>query len=264
MESINTLFKAYYCEFKKSKRSAAFWLSFAGVLSIVGIFFLIRVIKYEHFIPKEGVNPWDKLVLDNLYTVGTLFLPFFVILLTTLFVHIEHRNNLWKHLKVLPFDFSAIFYGKLMAIVTYIIATHIFFVSFLLLSGVVSGLIHPELKFLEHNPDMLLIIKQTAQYIISSLGILILQFWLSMRTKSFILPIGVGLVCFIATMILINGWEDIIYFPYAYSTLITFSGRGIIQLDKIGGFLNISIFSILYFAILSIVSYFDIRRIEVK
>lgn len=260
----NTLCKAYICEFKKSKRSAAFWLSFIGVMSIVGIFFLIRLIKYEHFIPKDGANPWDGLILSNMFSVGALFLPFYVILLTTLFVQIEHRTNMWKHLKIQPFHFSAIFYGKLMSIVTYIVFTHILFAVMLLMSGYLLGFLRPELKFLEFSPDILTMATYVSQYIISSLAMLIIQFWISMRTSSFVVPIGTGLVFYIAAMILINGWEDIIYFPYAYSNLVTYAGRGIVKLDKIYGVLNINLFSLIYFMVLSVIAYFDIRRLEVK
>lgn len=264
MNSINTLLQAYICEFKKSKNSSAFWMSFVGVLSVVGIFFLIRIIKYEHFIPKQGMNPWDSLIKDNMNIIGALFLPFFVVLLTTLFVQIEHRTNLWKHLKVLPFHFSAIYYGKILAIVTYIVGTHLFFIVMLLLSGLISGLIHPELLFLKFQPDILLVIKLVSQYVISSLGILIIQYWISMRTKSFIIPIGIGLVNVIATLILIHGWEDIIYYPYAYSALVTMIESGKVSIDNIFGLPNISVYSVMYFTVLSIISYFDLKRIEVK
>ncbi|MFA8341969.1 MAG: ABC transporter permease [Rhodothermaceae bacterium] len=264
MNSINTMCKAFICELKKSKKSSAFWLSFLGTVSIAGIFFIMRVWKYEHFVPKEGVNPWDKFIFENFWSVGNFFLPFYVILLTALIVQLEHRTNMWKHLKVLPFHFSAIFYSKLMLIVTYIVGTHIFYTALMIGAGYLSGIIHPELKYMEFSPDFNAVITNMGLLIVSSFGMLAVQYWASMRTKSFVVPIGIGMVANIACMILVSRWEDIIYFPYAYASLTSFAERKMVKFDTIMGIRNINVFSILYFAGISLLAYFDIKRIEVK
>lgn len=255
MNSIKELFIGYLNEFRKAKKSSAFWLALIAPILIVGIYFLAYFFKTEHFIPKEGVNPWVRLLNDNINNTAVMLLPFFIFLMTALIAQIELRNNMTKQLYILPFDKSALHYAKISFIISLLAMTMIYFVIANIISGYLLGVLRPELKFLEFTPDYLATISITSKLFISSLGLFIIQYWLSMRFKNMIIPLGFGFGMYIASIIFMQGWEKVVYFPYAYS-MIAISKGGV------PGGENIYIYSLIYFATISVLSYFDLRRKE--
>lgn len=262
MKNIKELLISYINEFRKSKKSAAFWLSLLAPLMLVGIFFLAYYFEYKHFIPKPGNNPWIQFVKYNIQNTAFMLLPFFIILITVLISQIEHKNNMFKQLFILPVSKSAIHFGKISFVISLLLLTMFYFIAILFICGYLLGILRSELRFLEFSPDYYDIISITTKLFISSLGILVIQYWLSIRFKNMIIPLGIGLSMYIASMIMMQGWEKIIYIPYAYT------GLSVIEHKTIGkglkGISNIYVFSLIYFTIGAILSYFDIRRTEIK
>ena len=54
---------------------------------------------------------------------------------------------------------------------------------------------------------------------VTCLPVLALQFLISLRFKNFLVPIGVGLMLLVATLILVGNWEHVYLSPFSYSPL---------------------------------------------
>lgn len=250
-----TLATVYRTEIIKSKNTFALWLAVLGAAFIPSVMFLIYLNRWESFVPKAGDNPWTIFLANAWNVVSFIFIPFFVVLLCTLVMGIEHKSNTWKHLFTLPVSKSAVYLGKLLIIISLVIACYVLFIGFLLVSGSVLGLIKPKLGFLAHTPDLPPVLKTAFKSFVSTLGILGIHYWLSIRLKNMILPIGIGLVGIVTATILINFWKNIIYYPYAF-TIISTS-----PMFKPDGFLAASEwYSLGYFVVFGVLGYFDFRR----
>jgi lantibiotic transport system permease protein len=109
---------------------------------------------------------------------------------------------------------------------------------------------------LEHPIDWLLLLEINARIYLSILGISALQYWLSLRFKSFIAPVGIGLALLIGSIIALNfGWKHIAKYPYSFPTLtfdaIQKSGRPLLE--------NHEWNSIGYFAAFILIGFFDMK-----
>jgi hypothetical protein len=65
-------------------------------------------------------------------------------------------------------------------------------------------------------------LKMVVKAYIAGLGLSAIQFWMGLRFKSFLIPIGVGVLCFILGMINMVGFPviDAAKFPFNYSGFI--------------------------------------------
>jgi hypothetical protein len=95
-----------------------------------------------------------------------------------------------------------------------------------------------------------------AKTYISILGISAIQFWLSLRFKSFIGSVGIGLVLLIGSMIATGlQWEHVYKIPYAHPilTLMSMKGKGPLVLE------NHELNSIGYFVFFTVLGFLDLR-----
>jgi len=249
-------------EVVKLKRTFALWLSIISALFIPVIYFFYYLLKYESLIPKDGVNPWNSFISQQINNASPLLIPMFIVLVTSLVVQIEHKALGIKHLFTLPIPKWSVYFGKLIVVIGLVLFTYILFISLALLGGYIVGGIHKELQFWEFTPDLHRYIKLLFRSFTGVLGIVGLQFWLSFRIKNFIIPVGIGLILFITGLIVFRA-EEAIYFPYAYSMLSLFSMRGE-DITALVWLPSISIYSLGYFLIFSIIGFLDIRRMNIK
>lgn len=61
----------------------------------------------------------------------------------------------------------------------------------------------------------------SARMYVALLAMTVIQYWLSLRLRNYIAPVGIGLALLI-TGIMIMKWEKIFYYPYAYTALTYF------------------------------------------
>ncbi|NVK52782.1 MAG: ABC transporter permease [Flavobacteriaceae bacterium] len=244
-------------EFQKLKRTFAFWLTIISALFIPIIYLLYYLIKYKQLIPTEGVNPWDKFIVEQIRAAVPLLVPMFIVLVTSLIVQIEHKSSGLKHLFALPIPKWSIYFGKLTAVVCTIIIAYTLFFIFMVSVGYIVGMIHEELKFVSFTPNYFENIKLLFRSFIAILGIVGLQFWLSFRMKNFIIPLGIGTVLIVTGLIVYRA-EEAVYFPYAYNMLSLFPIDK--DLDSLIWFPTVSIYSLGYFLLFSLIGYIDINR----
>ena len=262
MTTISYLVAGLRNETFKLKRTFALWLSILGALFIPVIYFLYYLLKYETLIPAEGINPWDKFIVEQIRNASPLLIPMFIILVTSLIVQIEHKSLGIKYLFSLPIPKWSVYIGKLFIVIGLVFFTYLLFACTVLLSGYSVGLIHSELTFLDYTPNILEFGKLIIRSFLSGLGIIGLQFWLSFRIKNFIIPLGIGMVLFISGLIVYRA-EESLYFPYCYNMLSLFSIQGE-DVNNMVWIPKVALLSMGYFLLFSLLGYFDIRRMNIK
>ena len=64
-------------ELIKLKGTFAFWLTVISGLIIPVLFFIVYLVKYKSLIPAEGINPWEKFMINqvknSLFSANKLF-----------------------------------------------------------------------------------------------------------------------------------------------------------------------------------------------
>ncbi|MBI1343840.1 MAG: hypothetical protein GC171_12985 [Terrimonas sp.] len=205
-------------EFIKTKRSSSFWLSVIGALFIPVIFFLMYTFKADVFSKDMADMPWQKHFMRGWQSLSSFLLPMFAILTCSLVVQIEYKNNGWKQVFASPQPLGNIFFSKYLSIHGMIIFCIILFNVFMVICAVAVSLINSKYHFLHKPFNIVAIMKLSVKTYISILAIMAIQYWLSLRFKNFIAPIGIGLGLLITSLILLQ-WEHIDWVPYAYPIL---------------------------------------------
>ena len=151
-------------ELLKLKRTFAFWLVIASAFFIPIIFFLVYLFKTKAMIPKEGINPWDDYIAQQVTTIIPFLLPLFIILITSLIIQVEHKSNAIKHIFTLPIPKWSIYFGKLTIVIISVFFSFTLFYGVMLAFGYLVGFIKPELKLTEFSPEYILSIKMIFSY----------------------------------------------------------------------------------------------------
>ncbi|RTL59581.1 MAG: hypothetical protein EKK37_07385 [Sphingobacteriales bacterium] len=208
-------------ELIKTKRSAALWIVVLGagfVPFIMMISYLVQPKQNIERLYKNNPNPWIFHVGNIWQGFSVFLLPMFIIIVCSLITQIEYKNNTWKQVFASPQPYSNIYFSKLTGIIVMIFFLFVLFDLFTLGAAIVPNLFYSKYGFLTHSFNWRNFLTLNLRTFISTLGIIAIQYVLSMRFKNFIIPIGIGLACLIATLIAM-GWEHIFKIPYAHPFL---------------------------------------------
>ncbi|HET9056636.1 MAG TPA: ABC transporter permease, partial [Chitinophagaceae bacterium] len=153
--------------------------------------------------------------IGNVWQAFSVFLlPMFIIILCSLITQIEYKNNTWKQVYASPQSYANIFFSKYTGIVSMILLLFVLFDLFTIGAAIVPNLFYSKYGFFEHSFDWKHFFTLNIRTFIATLGIIAIQYWLSMRFKNFIAPIGIGLALLIATLMAVS-WRHIFKIPYA-------------------------------------------------
>ncbi len=252
-----SLLIATQTELIKTKRSSAFWMSLIGSGMIPLIFFLVYTISPEKNIPKFQDRPWDTHLFQGWNAFSAFLLPMFVTLICSLIPQIEYKNNTWKQVFASPQSVGTIFFSKYLAIMLMVLFLFLMFNVFMILVAVIANAIHGGYGFFNTSIDWSQLARMNFKVFIALLAVISIQYWLSLRFKNFIIPIGIGLACLVATMILIS-WKHSDKIPYAFPFL-TFNTS--VSGNRMGGpfFQNHELNSIGYFLFFTVLAFLDMR-----
>ena len=246
-------------EIIKTKRSASFWLSLTGSIVIPLIFFLIYTLRPDRNYEKLQVKPWEIQFLQGWQAFASFLLPMFVILICSLIPQIEYKNNSWKQVFASPQSIGNIFFSKYAAIVIMILFLFLMFNIFMILAGVVPNLIFSKYAFLKNSIDWAALLKLNFKTFVALLGIVSIQYWMGLRFRNFIVPIGIGLG-FLVTAMILSSWEHIDKVPYAFPFLTFTSSMTENRTELAGPLLqNHELNSIGYFIFFTTLAFLDIR-----
>jgi hypothetical protein len=207
-------------ELLKIKRTAAFWVTILGAAFIPTVYFLLFLGDPAEGLEDHGTQPWTVFFRQAWMILAVVVLPMYTILVSTLVTQIEFRNNTWKQVFASPQSFGNIFFSKFFTIQFMILFFFLLFNTLMILVAVTSNLINPDFLFLKNKIDWEMLVKLNFKTYISILGISAIQYWLSLRFKNFVVPIGIGLGLGIGSLVAwASKWVYIYKYPYSFPVL---------------------------------------------
>ncbi len=256
----NIILRGFKVEFLKIKGSFTYWFTLISAALIPLVYFLIFLFKYKYFIPANDMNIWEQFFSYNLGVVSTLLFSFYIILTIALNLNIEHKENSWKKLLLLPVSRNEIYFTKVFFLLLQVLAALGIFLLSIVIAGLILGLIHPELMFLEQPFAALSSIKLLLKLFISILGIFAIQFVISLFFKNIIIPVSLGIFLGIVSLIITTRWEHSIYFPYSFPALFYYKFAGKLNVESWHGINITEIYSIAVFVIVMTIGTYWFRN----
>ncbi|MCX2433116.1 ABC transporter permease [Pedobacter sp. GR22-10] len=265
---MRTLYISLISEFYKSRKTLAFWAAILLPVIICGLITFgfysssERIIAF-HYPP---MILWANYSGAALGVMGFLIMPFYVIFMAFSVNNIEHKNDTWKMLFAQPLNKFSIYAAKYLYAVFMIFICLLLFASLTFAFGHLLQVLVPKYNFSQYNP-LHILINSYAKLFLSSLGILSLQFIMSLFWSDFLKPMGIGFIGAIMGIIIVNvGWKYAYFIPYSLPTL----ALRITKVNKGANPLEFPVFtqeiwtSLIYAAILFIVGYFIVTRKSIK
>ena len=172
-------------------RKASLYLTLIGAAA-GPVMYLLNVLIDENEIDASQKDPLNALFSILSEMNGTALFPLFIILICTLLPQIEYRNNTWKQIFASPQTKANVFLAKFMNIqllmLVFLITSHLF--MFLAIAGI--SFIKPSLNVFEHPLDGNMVLVNATNAYVLALAVCSIQFWMGLRYRNFIVPIGVG------------------------------------------------------------------------
>jgi hypothetical protein len=207
---------SFRSEFYKSRKTAGFWGAILLPFFVSLMALLIFYFKSEKFITMPAMMLWVQFALVALGLMGTLLLPMYTIFVAYSVNNVEHKADTWKTLFSLPISRWSVYGAKFAYAMFLVLLCLTLFVLFTITFGNLLSVLKPELKFNTYHLEWELT-QVYFKLFLSSLGILSIQFLMSLLWSDFIKPMGIG---FILTIVGVTAaskeWEYSYAFPYAH------------------------------------------------
>lgn len=265
---MHALYISLVSEFYKSRKTLAFWAAIllpvivCGLITF-GFYSSSEKILNLHYPP---IVLWGNYSGAALGVMGLLIMPFYVIFMAFSVNNIEHKNDTWKTLFAQPLNKFSIYAAKYLYAVGLIFICLLLFASLTYAFGHLLQLLVPKYNFNQYNP-LNILINSYSKLFLSSLGILSLQFILSLLWGDFLKPMGIGFIGTIMGIITANvGWKYAYLIPYSLPTLAS----RITKVRKGTDPLDFPIFtqeiwtSLIYAVVLFIIGYFIVTKKSIK
>ena len=196
-----------------------FWSSVLLPLLLCLLLFIGFFNKSDQLVSLPGIMLWLRFAGAILGVMGSLLLPMLIIFIAYSVNSIEHKADTWKTLFSLPISKMSVYAAKYFYAFFLIFLCLLLFVLFTLGFGNFLSVLKPGLKFNEYHIESTLL-QIYAKLFLSSLGILSIQFLLSLLFRDFLKPMGIGFVCTVTGVILAGtGWQYAFWFPYSHPLL---------------------------------------------
>jgi hypothetical protein len=231
-------------EWIKTKRSAASWLCIIGGFFIPTIYTFALLYKGST-LDQNPIGAWQAHFMQLWQIMSAFLLPMGVVMASSLITQLEFKNNTWKQLMTTPQSLTEIYFSKFTVILLMTMKFFLFFNIGIILSGIIPSLIIDH-QITQAPFPLVVFLKQNGLFFITVLPIIAIQYLLSLQFKNFMVPIGVGILFLVATLIG-NQWEHIYISPYSFCFLKVFP----LPLS-----FNIYTYALIEFVIIMIVSYY--------
>ncbi len=203
-------------EILKTRRTAAFYFTIVGA-AIVPVVYLINVLSGD--IDSTKTDPFNAMFKLAAQMNGFVFFPFYVVLICTLLPQIEFKNNTWKQLFASPQTKQQIFIAKFITIQLLLILFLITNIVLMFFAAIIGHFAMPELDLLNQPLSIHTIMVNAANTYICVFAICTVQFWLGLRSRNFLIPIGVGLVLWLVGILMVFEYKSVLakYYPYSFN-----------------------------------------------
>jgi len=240
---------SFQSEWLKKRHSASSWLTLIGGFFVPFLILIARLVDFGSLAAGNASNHlWESLNGRSWQFMALFLLPMGVVLVTSLITQLEFRNNTWKQLHTTPQRLTTIFFAKLAVIGVLLLQFFVLFNIGIYLAGVAPSLFRGVPYPTEAFPFREFL-KASGWYFIDCLPIVALQYLISLQSRNFMVPIGVGLGLYVSSMICVF-WKYGYTNPYGYCAL-RFLGKN----SKVDPTVNIHGWAIGYFVLFTLLSY---------
>jgi hypothetical protein len=213
------LILSFRSEFYKTRKTMAFWSAILLPLTICTLLFVGFANHADKLASSPGFMLWLQFAGPIIAIMGTLILPMLIVFEAYSVNNIEHKAETWKTLFSLPISKWSVYSAKYLYALFLVTVCLALFALFTLGFGNLLSIVKPTLRFNEFHIESTLA-RVYFKLFLSSLGILSIQFVLSLLFRDFLKPMGIGFMATIAGIIMANvGWSYAYLFPYAHPVL---------------------------------------------
>ncbi|HVW94685.1 MAG TPA: ABC transporter permease [Mucilaginibacter sp.] len=207
---------SFRSEFYKTRKTMGFWSAVLLPLLLCLLLFVGFFVKSDRFVHAPGLMLWLQFAGMILAIMGSFLVPMLIVFIAYSVNNIEFKADTWKTLFSLPVSKLSVYAAKYFYALFLVFLCLALFVLFTLGFGNLLGVVKPELKFGDYSIASLLA-QLYFKFFLAALGILSIQFLLSLLFSDFLKPMGIGFVCTIAGNILAaNNWQYAYLFPYSH------------------------------------------------
>ena len=172
-------------EFSKLKGSLVSLLVLLAPL-LIPVFLFFRILNSKRPIP------WEMVMMMGTSGWLMMLLALMVIALCVLMSQMEHANAMWSHLYSLPVPRWKIILAKILVVLILVLVMTLLVPLASLAAGHLAGLILPN-KAPSGELSLLPVLKMTLRGLCASLSLIAIQLWVSLRFRSFVVPLLVGI-----------------------------------------------------------------------
>jgi hypothetical protein len=211
--------RCFQSEWLKKKRSLGSWLIVVGALFTPTIIVVARML-HRGKLPAlyAASNFWTSYWRSSWESMAIFFLPMAAILVTSLIVQIEYRNNAWKQVNTLPLSLTTIYFSKLAVVLVLMAEFFILFDVAVYVSAMVPATLLGNVSYPRAHLPLRDFVADTGRYWVASLPIVVAQYVLSLRFRNFLVPVGVGFMAWVGALAALS-WKDGYILPYIYTML---------------------------------------------
>lgn len=234
---MTALLKAFMTERLKLRRTLALWMTLIAPAVVAGLSFIILLRRSEPI--AGGMDVWSALSGNTFMLWSMLMMPLFIALETVLTANIEHSGHCLKHLFALPVPRWAVYGAKLCVNILLNFLAILALILLLTIAGFGLLALRPDLQFSMAYPIGRLAVSGLILFL-ASLFIIAVHTWVSMRWRSVVVGLGLGIAATIIGVIVVNSdlWG---YYPWAIPTILMTRFVGTGALDSIGEAINLAI-----------------------
>ena len=167
------------------------WLTLSAPLFVVTVAFVAAYSGGEK-VYRPGINPWENFAGHVLVGWSLFVFPIYLSLQSALYAGIEHQSRAWAYLYSLPVPKWAIHLSKLIMLAVLVATSHIALFFFAEGAGWILGLVRPSYGFQYYSLHNVLA-TASASLFVAGLGMIALQWLVSLYFESFLVPAALGL-----------------------------------------------------------------------
>jgi len=187
----NYLLRGFRIEKLKISNTLVPWLALSAPLFVVIVAFVASYSGGDK-VYGPGINPWENFSGHVLVGWSLFVFPIYLSLQSALYAGIEHQIGAWAYLYSLPIPKWATHVSKLIILATLMAASHLALFFLAEGAGWILGLVRPAYGFQHYSMHHLLATASVSLFV-AGLGMITLQWLISLYFKSFLVPAGLGL-----------------------------------------------------------------------
>lgn len=208
---------AIKAELLKTKRTSVVYVAMiASFISPLLMFFFTG--EEADSMKVLAQDPWNDYFKGGFQFLHIVFLPLYVILITSLIPQLEHRHNAWKQVLTSPQSKFNIYFSKFFVIQLLILFYLLLHNIYTTLSLIGVDAVRHDLKLSSHTLNWKWFLAKNGNAYMSVFAISAFQFWLGVRFRNFIIPLAIGVGLWMSTLLLVGAynWDqgDKIFFAF--------------------------------------------------